>query len=156
VNAEYFRSLFEYRIWAREKLLGAADGITDEELWRENGFNYHSIGGILTHLFLAERGWSARFRGERPEGRPDWKPSLQELRQEWAGEDAQLRQYLASLSDSDLQRILPSRAGEFPLWQGMSHDVNHSAQHRSEAAEALTMVGRSPGDLDMLNFYNPR
>jgi hypothetical protein len=39
------------------------------------------------------------------------------------------------------------------LWLDLAQIVNHGTQHRSEAAEALTMVGRSPGDLDLSRFY---
>ena len=42
------------------------------------------------------------------------------------------------------------------LWDMMAHVVNHGTQHRSEAAMALTAMGRSPGDLDLLDFVNLR
>jgi hypothetical protein len=38
----------------------------------------------------------------------------------------------------------------------MTQILNHGTQHRSEAAEALTMVGRSPGDLDFSLFIQQR
>ena len=38
------------------------------------------------------------------------------------------------------------------LWQTMVHVVNHGTQHRSEAAVLLTIMGRSPGDLDLIDF----
>jgi uncharacterized damage-inducible protein DinB len=36
----------------------------------------------------------------------------------------------------------------------MWHVLNHSMQHRSEAAVALTGMGRSPGDLDLLEYLD--
>ena len=39
-----------------------------------------------------------------------------------------------------------------PIWQVLSHVANHGTQHRSEAAEMLTAIGRSPGELDLI-FY---
>ena len=42
--------------------------------------------------------------------------------------------------------------GSFPPWQLLSIVYQHTLQHRSEAAEALTLIGRSPGSMDF-SFY---
>jgi uncharacterized damage-inducible protein DinB len=65
-----------------------------------------------------------------------------------------LRNFVGSLSDIDLSREIATtnRAGiEFrrPLALDITQILNHSTQHRSEAAEMLTMIGRSPGDMDL-------
>lgn len=70
-----------------------------------------------------------------------------------------MRSFLAGLTDERLASeitYVSTRSGEVhndPLWQLMIHVVNHGTQHRAEAAEALTMAGRSPGDLDLLDFF---
>jgi uncharacterized damage-inducible protein DinB len=38
----------------------------------------------------------------------------------------------------------------------MVHVLNHGTQHRSEAAVLLTELGRSPGDLDLVDFLEER
>jgi uncharacterized damage-inducible protein DinB len=38
------------------------------------------------------------------------------------------------------------------LWHLLLQVLNHSTQHRSEAAMLLTEWGRSPGDLDLILF----
>jgi uncharacterized damage-inducible protein DinB len=65
-------------------------------------------------------------------------------RAEWPAIDA----WLASMDDAWLER--DDEGVRF--WQMLAHVVNHGTQHRSEAAAILTDVGRSPGDLDMIDF----
>jgi uncharacterized damage-inducible protein DinB len=107
LNADYFRTLYDYHYWARDRVLAAADGMTEDEYAREMGFTYKSIRGMLMHTMTAEIMWFARARGN-------------EFRQ--------------------------------PLWQILTLVYSHAIQHRSEAAEALTLVGRSPGNLDLMVY----
>ena len=66
-----------------------------------------------------------------------------------------MRAYLSQVTTEVLVGDLEWRARDGSqrrqpnLWLSLAHVINHSTQHRSEAAEALTMIGRSPGDLDL-------
>jgi uncharacterized damage-inducible protein DinB len=42
--------------------------------------------------------------------------------------------------------------GGVPVWQMLVHVVNHGTQHRAEVAALLTAEGRSPGELDLINY----
>ena len=163
LSADYFRMLYDYVYWARDRVLSAGDGLTEEEYANPNGFNYGSIRGILTHALVSEAGAIARWTGgTRPEGiTQETLPSIEALGERWREEEAKLRPFLASLSDGDLDRDIVTRrpSGEEthrPLYVDLTQISNHATQHRSEAAEALTMVGRSPGDLDFSVFYRER
>jgi uncharacterized damage-inducible protein DinB len=163
MDAEYFRFLFDYTYWARDRILAVADGLTAEEFGRPNGFsNYGSIGAILAHCLDAEVSWRCRFEGEADEGviNPEDVPTVEALTQRWREEEAKMRAYLDRLTDGQVAGELVWRTSggkrRGPLWVSLTHVVNHSTQHRSEAAEALTLVGRSPGDLDFGLFYRER
>jgi len=155
LDADYVRTLFDYGYWARDRLLKAAAGMSEAEYASDNGFTYKSIRGILTHALAAEAAWSMRLRGEQVTGLPAQEEltSVEALAARWRQVEVKMRGVLAELSDADLERMTTMRAGELPLWQILAHLANHSMQHRSEAAEALTMAGRSPGDLDMLFYF---
>ncbi len=157
MNAEYFRTLYDYNYWARDRLLAALHGISEGEYAADRGFTYGSVRRILIHCLDAEYSWRCRLQGMRDE--PDLTevdlPTTASLAARWREEEALMRAYLAGLRDIDLEtdfawlgldgreRRLANR------WLTLAHVVNHSTQHRSEAAEALTMIGRSPGDLDL-------
>ncbi len=160
MNVEYFRTLFDYNYWARDRLLAALEGISEADFGRQMGFSYGSIRGILTHCLEAEYGWRSRFEGRSGLGpisdADTATPSL--LAARWREEEALMRRYLEKLTESDLASDFAWRTSSgdevrLPnLWLSLAHVINHSTQHRSEAAEALTMIGRSPGDLDLGDY----
>ena len=63
-----------------------------------------------------------------------------------------MRAFLETLHDDGMHRMVVTRRGDLPLWQQLAHLANHSTQHRSEVAEMLTQMGRSPGDLDLMQY----
>lgn len=157
---DYLRTLFDSLYWARDRVLDAAAGMTEDEYSRENGFEYHSIRGILTHTLGAEAMYTHRIAGTTPPA-PDSPdainetnlPTLEALATRWQKQEQVTRAVLDNLTEAELDRIVTwtRRDGvqmSQPVWQLLTTVYQHTLQHRSEAAEALTMVGRSPGGLD--------
>jgi uncharacterized damage-inducible protein DinB len=161
MNTEFFRIMFDHAYWARDRILNAADGLSQDDYTRPNGFNYGSLRGILVHQLAAEVGWLGRWQGITLERLTDAEaPTLESLHEHWAVQEKKLRAYLDQLTD---ERLLESynytRQGKdysHPLWQMVMQIVIHGTQHRSEAAEALTMIGRSPGDLDFAEYVRSK
>ena len=60
--------------------------------------------------------------------------------------------WLRTLTDDSVASVKEG----VPVWQLMVHVVNHGTQHRSEAAALLTAEGRSPGELDLLDYAEER
>ena len=159
MDADYFRFIFDHLYWARDRVLAAAGELSDEEFGRENGFTYGSVQGILVHALDAEESWCSRFLGEPVAAAPsvDEIGSVEALRTRWGAAEAPMRRFLAGVTEASLAEdfVLKRRNGEehrTPLWVVLTHVVNHGTQHRSEAAEAVTMVGRSPGSLDFTTY----
>jgi len=161
MDAAYVPSLYDYNYWARDRVIAAATGLSQSDYFRSNGFTYGSLRGILLHAMWGEAVWLARWSGE-PRVEPFAErefATLASLVERWRQEEAKMRSFLAGLTDERLASeitYVSTRSGEVhndPLWQLMIHVVNHGTQHRAEAAEALTMAGRSPGDLDLLDFF---
>ncbi len=159
-TAEYIRTLFDSLYWARDRVLDAAEGMTEEEYARENGFVYKSIRGIFTHTLGAEANYMRRASGQ-PALTPDSPdaineqtvPTIEALKARWLREEQAMRAFLGSLTTADLDEVITftRRDGvevRQARWEMLTTVLEHTMQHRSEAAEALTMVGRSPGGLD--------
>lgn len=72
-----------------------------------------------------------------------------------------MRAFLQRLSDPILLEVveyesaLSGRRYAIPLWKMMAHLAHHGTQHRSEVALALTQLGHSPGDLDLIVYFDP-
>ena len=56
------------------------------------------------------------------------------------------------ISRIDIDPNPPFRIEGTTMWQALLHVFNHGTQHRSEVAALLTAAGRSPGDLDLIDF----
>jgi uncharacterized damage-inducible protein DinB len=169
LNADYFRTLYDYLYWARDKVLAAGEGISEEEYAKPNGFTYGSIRGILSHCLGGEVIWLSRARGDVTAGLgpppgpllPENVPTVEALRTRWQDEESKHMTFLAGLKDDDIEADVLFRGRDgaevrWPLWQILTLVYHHTIQHRSEAAEALTMVGRSPGNLDFMVYMRER
>jgi uncharacterized damage-inducible protein DinB len=163
MNVEEARTLSDYGWWARDRLLAVAQGLSEDDFAKENGFTYRSIRGILVHALDAEATWCSRFLGEAvgPPPGDDELRSVDALRMAWALGETRMRGFLQGVTEAALRDdiIFRTRRGQeirLPLWQLLMQVAHHGTQHRSEAAEALTMIGRSPGDLDFLTFILER
>jgi uncharacterized damage-inducible protein DinB len=165
VDVDYFRSVYDYHYWARDRLLAAAQGLSEEEYGAECGFTYPSLRSMLTHTLGAEVAWLNRMRGESAERlappTEDTLPTVPALAARWVEVEAVQRAFINGLSDEDLTRVMeytmrdgtPMRA---TIWELLTIVFSHTIQHRSEAAEALTKVGRSPGNLDLLIYLREK
>jgi uncharacterized damage-inducible protein DinB len=151
VRIDVLREYWDYYYWATWKVLGAAEGLSEAE------FTGPAPGGqplreLLVHTLSAERGWRIGFEiEERVAGLPvEDFPTIAALAERWREEEANMRAFLAGLDEAVLDR--PFIDGK-PLWKFLLHVANHGTQHRQEAALILTELGRSPGNLDYLFFF---
>ena len=148
--ADEVRFLFAYDRWATRRVLAQLDGL-DDAVWAEtNVVDERGLGGILVHHLGASQRWRHAFQqdGEEPEPEREPLPSIDELRQRWDAEWEAVDSWLDTLSDGFVAHVHE----DVPVWQMLVHVVNHGTQHRAEAAALLTAEGRSPGELDLINY----
>ena len=151
MTIDEIRALFAFDRWATERILAVLDGI-DAATWTATQVvDERGLGGILVHHLGATQRWRHGLledgRTPRPESEP--LPPPAGLIAAWRDEFPAIEARLAGLDDAWLER--DDEGVRF--WQMLLHVVNHGTQHRSEAAAILTQAGRSPGDLDMIDFW---
>jgi uncharacterized damage-inducible protein DinB len=54
ISAEYCRLMARYNTWQNTSLVAAADGLTDEDRWKDRGAFFQSIAATLNHLYWAD------------------------------------------------------------------------------------------------------
>jgi uncharacterized damage-inducible protein DinB len=144
---EHARALIAFTIWADDRILAAADGISDEQ--------YARLRGQFEHMLGTRRYWYANWTGGTQEA-PDLK-TLVEARAAYAASNDVLRNYMAALTAEEWHRaeqwwLRFGFDGRMALGESITQVVYHGVQHRSEIAVLLSQWGHSPGDMDYLTF----
>jgi uncharacterized damage-inducible protein DinB len=159
MNKEDILILYKYNQWSTAKILDAASKVTAEEFLAPADFPHGGLRSTLVHALFAEWIWRNRWEGTSPSQRlkPEDFPTVDSLRARWAEEQERLMAFVDNLTDEWLNRVITYKntqgvEHERILWQMMAHVINHSTQHKTEAAAMLTSLGHSPGDIDMILY----
>lgn len=146
--------LFAYDRWATRRVLAVLDGLDPTTWKRPDAVGDRSLGDVLVHHLGASQRWRHGFQGtgEEPEPEREALPSIDQLRERWEAEWAAVDAWLATVTDGFIGHVHEG----VPVWQMLVHVVNHGTQHRAEAGALLTAAGRSPGELDMINYAEER
>jgi len=152
MHADEIRILFAYDRWATRRVLTALDAL-DASVWaRADAVGERGLGGVLVHHLGASQRWriglQSRGEEEGPEPEREPLPTIDELRERWEAEWTAVNAWLPTLTDDFVGYVFDG----VPVWQMLVHVVNHGTQHRAEAALLLTAHGRSPGELDLINY----
>ena len=163
MNKQDIQLLFDYNRWCNARILGAAAQLTAEQFLAPGTFPHGGLRGTLVHALFAEWVWRMRWQGTPPDYhyrlQPEEFPTCAALQRRWLEEETLLMEFVAGLTDEQLKSELEYTSTEGGrhkrvLWETMAHLVNHGTQHRTEAAAILTVLGDSPGDIDLIVFLN--
>jgi uncharacterized damage-inducible protein DinB len=150
--------LFDYLYWLRDRVLDTAASLgavfADTPV-----VGTRDLRATLAHEIDVEMSWRGRLRGEPPaawgpeaEVRPEQVPTLEAVRQRWATEESAMRSWLGSLSAGDL--AAPVRVNDlegYSLAIYLLHVAEHGVMELAGAAAILAALGRSTGDLGVLD-----
>jgi uncharacterized damage-inducible protein DinB len=164
VNISDIQLLYDYHYWAHELMLTKAADIPPEQLMQPTSFSWGSLYGTFVHTLDSENMWRNLCQHnlllEHRLTETESFPTLESVVRFWKNEEKEMRAYLNSLRDHDMENIvryeMDGSLRERVLWHCLVHVVNHGTQHRSECAAMLTDFGHSPGGIDMTLYLNKR
>ena len=142
--------MFDSHFSAFQKILEAAEVLGDETFVARPPVGDRSLRGLLVHTLNAQRGWRRGIVEHVREAGPNEEtyPTVASLAARWVEEEQDMRAYLGSMTEPDLEEIFAF----VPVWQVLVHLYTHGVQHRSEAAMLLAHHGQSIGAVDFY-FY---
>lgn len=151
--------LYDYNYWANRKLFEVMARQTREEFVKPVAGSYESVRNTLVHVLSAEWGWLDRCGGHQRGARlrSDDYPTLESLVATWTKVEGYLREFLSTLTDEDLKREVeysPDGIARrtMPIGDMLQHSVMHGVHHRGQVALLLRLLGRTPGNFDVI-FY---
>ncbi|MBA2263952.1 MAG: DinB family protein [Chloroflexi bacterium] len=156
-------TLFDYLYWARDVVMAATADLTTAEFRSTDTVSNRDLRATLVHELDVQWSWRERLKGaDWEEWGPDAElkaedyPTLESVVEHWRRDEADMRAWLASLTDADLDASPVRNEDRQPLWHYVMHLVSHGIQQFSEAAVLLTRAGHSPGDIGFLEFVGRR
>ena len=101
---EYIAQVYNYGYWANRRYLDVAEGLTDEQLHREQGHSWGSVHSVLVHMMSSETVWLRRWHGDSPKAHLDPKdfPSVMILRDPWTAVENQIREFIRLQTEDSL------------------------------------------------------
>jgi len=155
------KTLIDFHYWALYRSLDAAAQLTPEQFVRDLGSSFKSVRDTLAHLYSAEWAWHQRWNGESPTSHLsfDQFPDEPSLRRAWTTHEAQMRAFLESLSEEDVNRIIEYRTlngtpGSAAIGQMVQHVVNHGSYHRGQLTTMFRQLGATPPkSMDLIGYY---
>jgi uncharacterized damage-inducible protein DinB len=155
------RSLYRYNAWANARILDTASALDHARFVAAAGPGGESIRDTLVHTLGAQWLYLERWQGRSPRALPAGAdfPDVAAVRAGWEEIERATAAFVDGLTDARLAAVVEytnfqDERWAYPLWQQMTHQVNHATQHRSEAAMMLTQAGQSPGWLDYLYWVD--
>jgi uncharacterized damage-inducible protein DinB len=154
VRSSEIQALVGYLYWLRDRVLTAADQAGVEAFRAVRPGASRDLRATLVHELDVETSWRRRLMGaDETDLDPADYPTLDAIADDWRRDEAEMRRWLASLTDEELASPPPHETNpSFPLWYYLVHTVSHGIQELEEAVVLLGPSGHAPTDLGFLDY----
>jgi len=160
VTPDLLRTLFQFNLWADQRMLDACSKLAEEQFTRNLGSSFGSVRDTLAHLYGAEWVWNERIEGRSPTALVSGStfPDYVTMRAKLEEMDRYFIHYVSRLTQQDLDRVMHYKSfsgQEFsnPLWQSLHQLTNHASYHRGQIVTMLRQLGAKPVSTDLIAYY---
>ena len=157
--SQHFSTLARYNLWATQRLLAVVAALPEEAYRRDVGLFFKSIHGTLNHLLVGEHHlWFVRFsEGRSPNVslNAELEPERQRLGERLLEGAARWEPLIQSWPDKRFEGELSyttmrGQPATLPFGATLAHVFNHGTHHRGQITAALTALGMSIPELDLV------
>ena len=162
--------LFEYDRWANNRVLQAASALSMEQFTRDLGGSFRSVRDTLLHIIGGEWGWLTYWKAPSHDSafladlwnrhdalfNPQTFTDPSAINRKWAEVEKEQVEFVNSLTDEVLGKMLPVRGTQISLMHLMHHLSNHSTYHRGQVALMMRQLGAKPLATDFHLFLIER
>ena len=157
------QTLYEFNYWAKARIMGVVETLSQEQFTKNLGSSHGGIHGTLVHIVGAEHIWFSRWIGQSVNKllEPNDYSTVPAVRQKWDEVEQGVSEFISNLTEENLSAVITYKTTEGkqfsnPLWQMMQHMVNHSTYHRGQIVTMLRQPGVKPIGTDLITFYREK
>lgn len=152
MQTDHIRDLFDYHISTNRRLWNESIlTLTDEQFTRKLEYSVGSIRNQCVHLMSVDERWFSGLRGVKVPGflNPVHYPRREKIRAYWDRVEGEMREYLAGLTDTQLDGFYD----ELPIWTVLQQVVLHGMDHRAQMHVGLASLGAPTYSQDFILRY---
>lgn len=157
---EYLPQLYDYTYWANRRYFAVAEGLSEEQLHKDQGHSWQDVFSVLLHMLSSETVWLRRWNGESPKGHlePGDYPTLKAVQERWQQAEKEMRAFIESRTDQSLQESVTytnfsGQTFRVPLWQMLMHVANHETHHRGELAAMFALMNVPHPEDEVIQYF---
>jgi uncharacterized damage-inducible protein DinB len=150
---QHFKTMLAYETWANKAALDSLESVPPSA---RQALTYERALQVMAHNQLARRAWLNRIHG-KPHGVADWFPTwtVEQIAADAAALDRAWGDFLAPLSESDLDRTIDYAASDGTAYTSILRDIlthvaNHSTYHRGQVARLVSEAGGRRATTDFI------
>ena len=145
MSIQDLKCLFDYMYWANCQMWECAIALNDQQLSTDLDYSVGSIRAHLVHMVSMDNLWINFLWHDDVEFLTDRQlPTLIKIREEWDALEEEMRDFLSTLTDDDLERSITPPFFNMPtlkLRDALLQMVNHATDHRAQILAGIHCLG---------------